>query len=306
VNGQTVYEFQYLFSAPDFSYTHTDVVDSVSLEFDQLGRRMLAFEAAGDINLLFFDTLVGAQVVTNYGAGYNPFIVTDTYRRTGGSADSERLLFYVDNTTKQIVYRRQLDRFTIKYTLPDAPQDVVELIKVSKNIYGGITALYCYEESPGVLTTGSFTALLSSEELALGTDGEIGGIVSLETNTAFLENFSIAVKRLQVSANDSTSLQQSSSTLNSFSIESSLVNTASSSSTSFGLITAGLQDFLLESSVTPVNLSEQTDATNALVVSDAALLGFSLKVIKITFSAVPDTTVTLANTSASLNNFELG
>src|SRR5690606_6423249 len=99
------------------------------------------------------DPLTSTMVVSNFGAGYNPQVVTDTYRRTGGSADSERLLFYVDNTTKQIVYRRQDDRYQTVYTLPAAPADVVELLKVSKNLYGGLTVLYCYDDGTGELVT---------------------------------------------------------------------------------------------------------------------------------------------------------
>src|SRR5690554_415311 len=157
VNGETVYYWKYREQEPELSYEHTDVIDSVSLEFDQLGRRLIAFESAGDVFLIWHDPVPGTMVVTNWGSGYTPQIVTDTYRRTGGSADSERLLFYVDNTSKQIVYRRQNDRYQVAYALPSAPADIVELLKVSKNIYGGLTVLYCYDDGTGRLKTGSLT-----------------------------------------------------------------------------------------------------------------------------------------------------
>lgn len=173
VNGDTVYRYKYVGKNPLLSYQHTAPIDSVSLEFDQLGRRMIAFESMGDVFLIWYDTQAADTVTTNFGAGYTPQVVTDTYRRTGGSADSTRILFYVDNTTKQIVYRLQDDRFGVVYTLPNASSDVVEILKVSKNIYGGITVLYVYEESPGNLTTGSFTARPFASGVHVGTDARL-------------------------------------------------------------------------------------------------------------------------------------
>src|SRR5690554_2053224 len=170
VNGETVYRWKYREQEPELTYEHTDVIDSVSLEFDQLGRRLIAFESAGDVFLIWYDPVISTITVTNWGEGYTPFIVTDTYRRTGGSADSERLLFYVDNTTKQIVYRRQNDRYQTAYTLPAAPSDVVEILKVSKNLYGGLTVLYCYDDGTGDLKTGSFTARAAEDVVHVNTD----------------------------------------------------------------------------------------------------------------------------------------
>lgn len=170
-NGDTEYRYKYSDIPPVLTYQHTDVIDSVSLEFDQLGRRLIAFESAGDVFLIWYDSALGSMAVTNWGQGKTPHIVTDTYRRTGDSADSERLLFYVDNATNQMVYRKQLDRYQTAYQLPSSPSDVVEILKVSKNLYGGLTVLYVYEDTPGSLLTGSYTARSAPDTVTLNTDG---------------------------------------------------------------------------------------------------------------------------------------
>jgi len=205
VNGQTVYEFQYLFSEPDVTYTHTDVVDAVSLEFDQLGREMIAFEANSNLYFSWYDTTVPGRVVENYGEGFNPQVITNTYRRTGSIGDSEILLFYVDNATKQIVYRKQLDRFGVTYTLPEAPSDVIELLKVSKNLYGGITVLYCYDDGSGGLLTGSTTARSNVDELHIGTDDNIKDKSSTTPLSGSLLSFTIKLGSVLVSAYEESS-----------------------------------------------------------------------------------------------------
>lgn len=200
VNGETVYSYKYTEVSPELSYEHTDVIDSVSLEFDQLGRRLIAFESAGDVFLIWYDPVPSTMVVTNWGAGYTPHIVTDTYRRTGGSDASTRFLFYIKASTKQIVYRKQLDRFEIEYQVPNAPADVVEILRVSKNIYGGLTVLYVYEDVSGDLVTGSFTARSNADQATLGTDGEIEAGASFSAKSGEVTAFDMAETLVTVNA----------------------------------------------------------------------------------------------------------
>jgi len=269
---------------------------------------MIAFESAGDVNLLFFDSQAGAQVVTNYGAGYNPFIVTDTYIRSGDSADSERLLFYVNNTTKQIVYRKQLDRFTIEYTLPDAPQDIVELIKVSKNIYGGITALYCYDDGAGGLLTGSFTAKMIDNQVDPGTDGFQKSKVSLVTSVATFVNFSLAVKGLQALYSDSLNLLPTNANLSGFFLGQKVANIFATDTPDLSFGTADLVEFLLEF-VPPPEIYLLVDTGNLENISfiESTLISFSLKETILTLNIDASENITnIAITSATLTSFSLG
>src|SRR5690554_710587 len=209
VNGETVYRWKYREQEPELTYEHTDVIDSVSLEFDQSGRRMVAFESMGDVFLIWYDSQASATVVTNWGAGYTPQIVTDSYIRTGGTTGSTRILFYVDNATKQIVYRLQDDRFGVVYTMPSAPGDIVEILKVSKNLYGGLTVLYCYEDSPGSLKTGSFTARSAEDQVEVGTDG-FQDIDTVAVKAGTIVGMSIGIKEGLITAGERNSLALSS------------------------------------------------------------------------------------------------
>ena len=303
VDGETIYSYKYRDTLPALSYTHTDVIDSVSLEFDQLGRRMVAFESMGDVFLLWYDSQAGGTVVTNWGAGYNPFIVTDTYRRTGGSGDSERLLFYVDNTTKQIVYRRQLDRFTIEYTLPDAPQDVVELIKVSKNIYGGLTVLYCYDDGAGGLLTGSFTATAGEDVMHIGTDDTLVSHATLSPLSGSLLSFKLGVALVLYQATEATSLIPFSGSLVGFELRSSNNFLEPMSETLLVSTEGNILNFELKSST--VSLLDQ-NSTATLAVGTGSILNFTLVVTKIATEPANADTATLVSSSGTLTTFTLG
>ena len=310
VNGQTVYEFQYLFSEPDFSYTHTDIVDSVSLEFDQLGRRMLAFESAGDVNFLFFDSSAGGQVVTNYGAGYNPFIVTDNYTRGSDSTASERLLFYVKDSTKQIVYRKQLDRFEVEYTLPDAPQDVVELLKVSKNIYGGLTVLYCYDDGAGGLLTGSFTARDFVDGIHIGSDGFVKEQYSeFMPKEGTILSFSIKDSVVFLSlTEDSTDLLPGNGTIPIFVLKSSILefNEQTDSSSIFSITNGSIDNFVLLAQDPEVSTEDQEDVGSLVINTDGTISTFLLKVTKIVAPEQTDPTIELVTSAGVVDTFTLG
>lgn len=181
VNGDTVYKYYYNSGVEDFEYQHTDVIDNISLEFDQVGRRLVAFESAGDVNFLWFDPQPSAQVVTNFGAGRTPKIVSDTYYRQGGTADSERFLFYIKESNQEIVYRRQTERYQTEYSLGNT-DDAVEIMTISKNIYGGLTVMYCVDDGSGGLVTQSLTARHAPDTVALGTEKEYTDTILLESS----------------------------------------------------------------------------------------------------------------------------
>ena len=306
VDGQTVYKYKYLFSEPDFSYTHTDVVDSISLEFDQSGRRLIAFESTGNVYFYWFDSQAGATVTSNFGEGYNPVIVTDSYDRTSTSITSERLLFYVDNATKQIVYRRQLDRFQTVYTLPAAPSDVVELIKVSKNIYGGLTVLYCYDDGAGGLLTGSFTATDGVDRLNVGTDGRLVEEASLYAGAGTILSFGL--KDAVISTNpvdDSSILAYGLGSILNFDVRSSEVMLQEQTSTD--TLAAGTGS-VLNFNIKDVRILTEEQKDNTAMVptaSSGAILNFNIKDVLIQLSNELES-ATVSASIGTLLNFNLG
>src|SRR5690554_297548 len=306
VNGETVYRWKYREQEPELTYEHTDVIDSVSLEFDQLGRRLIAFESAGDVFLIWYDPLPGTMVVTNWGAGYTPQIVTDTYRRTGGSADSERLLFYVDNTTKQIVYRRQNDRYQTAYALPSAPSDVVEILKVSKNIYGGLTVLYCYDDGLGNLETGSFTASVGPNTHGIGADDNIvdNFILSTEGSLPYFSLKKAAVRTFDTSKSE---LYESSGAVLLFELKDSRINLSGGVSTSsFQSNSADVLQFSLDVERVPVSFTAEP-SSSALSQDDAQITSFELRVARTpVFLDGGEDSVQFSQQSGTVTNFSLG
>src|SRR5690554_2588102 len=127
-DNSITYYYKYVPKPAEETYAHTHNIDNVSLEFDQSGRFIIAFESNAEVYLWWYDPQPQQFTTTKFADGRTPHIVTDTYARTYGSAASERLLFYVNGTTNQIEYRRQLDRYNVAYQLPNAPADVVEIL----------------------------------------------------------------------------------------------------------------------------------------------------------------------------------
>jgi hypothetical protein len=305
VDGGTQYTYKYTNVAPALSYVHTDVVNSVSLEFDQLGRRTIAFESAGDVFLIWYDSQAAATVVTNWGAGYTPQIVTDTYIRTGGSADSTRILFYVDASTNQTVYRLQADRFGVVYTLPNAPQNVIELLKVSKNLYGGLTVLYTYDDTTGALVTGSFTALDGTKRMHIGSDGNDISRSSMNPVSSEITTFTLKIGAVEVLVEEAPVFQPATGTIF-FELKSPqlLLQEQTDSSVPLAAASASISTFLL--GVSKVTLQEQTDSSVPLAAASASVVTFLLKQTIVVLTPQTGDTATLSGATGSIATFTLG
>jgi hypothetical protein len=307
IDGETVYSYKYTNVLPSLSYVHTDVIDSVSLEFDQIGRRTIAFESMGDVFLIWFDSLAGSTVTTNWGAGYTPQIVTDSYTRTGSAADSTRILFYIDASTNQIVYRLQADRFGVVYTLPNAPQAVVEILKVSKNLYGGLTVLYVYDDTTGELVTGSFTALDGTDRLRIGSDGNDVSRNLMTPSFSELTLFSLKEAVVSTSAQvNLNNLQFTSGAITNFELRPAQVflNTQTSTAVPLSSASGSVTNFFLKSAV--VSAGTQTSNATPLTYGTGTVTNFVLKETLISLNPQSSTAVTLSSTSGSLTTFTLG
>jgi len=302
VNGETVYYYKYSKSSPKLSYTHTDVVDNVSLEFDQNGRRLIAFESNSHIFLIWYDPVMRQTTITDFGEGFAPHIVTDTYRRTGGPADSERFLFYVSSSTNQIVYRRQNDRYGVEYALPSAPSDVVDLLKVSKNLYGGLTVVYCYESS-GELEVGSFTARYAVDAVAIGTDGRLEDTVTMLPTSGSVTEFRLKIAGIPATASETAEMSVSSGAITNFELRSAQlyldaeVDTVTMSPTSGTISSFTLKDILVT--------SEEIVDTSTMSVTSGTIPSFVLKEARIDINAEEDP-VTMLVSSGTITSFTLG
>lgn len=195
VGGDTEYRYQWTKVPPNYTYQHTDIIDSVSIEFDQNARPIIAYEAAGIIWLYWYDPQAQVMKHTDWGAGSNPCLVSTSYRRVG-PVTSERLLFYLDTTSGLVVYRRQSDRYGIKHQLPPTSAPAVELLKASKNLYGGITCVVgC---GVGELAVENLTALPDVDTLHIGTDTNNTSSAVGNVLTGAVPSFDIAEKAVRV------------------------------------------------------------------------------------------------------------
>lgn len=305
VDGETVYSYKYTNIPADYSYTHTAPIDSISLEFDQSGRRLVAFESAGNIDFMWYDPQVGMQVVTNFGAGYTPHIVTDNYYRTASSIISERLLFYVKDSTKQIVYRKQNDRYQTEYTLPSAPSDVVEILKVSKNLYGGLTVLYCYE-SGGELVTGSFTARPATDTVETATDrgGYREDVPVFISGSASIPAFELKVSVInpEDTVEQLTVMGSGSVSLTNFLVKDTEVQR--SAEDSVVSLTTGSGTVTNFSVKLAQQLLEASETQEVLTTGTVTMSNFLVKVALIAFDA--EDSVTFQGSSGTITNFSLG
>lgn len=308
--GETTYRYKYNSGINSFQYQHTDPMDSISIEFDQSGRRLLAYESTGNVFLLWFDPVAGQEVAEDFGAGYTPYIVTDNYNRLLDSSQSERLLFFVKDSTKQIVYYRQSDRYDIEYTLPDAPNDVVEILKVSKNIYGGLTVLYCYEDTSGDLVTGSFTARSSADEVNINTDRNFDSRAETQPTQGSVTSFTFKLASIQTSGDSSALASPITGTLNNFELRSAnIMFTAEPDSTSAtpAASSGSVSNFVFKSSL--IDLEPEIDNTSAVPsAASGAVSNFTLKetLIIINTLDVDTVTATPSSTTGSVSGFVLG
>lgn len=88
--------------------------------FDQNMRPLVALATRSKhLSLYWYDPLAANYVVTNLGQGRSPRMTLDDKRQFAG-AQSDALLAYIKG--KQLVYRRQRDRFLVEYgVLTDVP-----------------------------------------------------------------------------------------------------------------------------------------------------------------------------------------
>jgi len=259
--------------------------------------------------LIWYDPLPGTMVVTNWGAGYTPQIVTDTYRRTGGSADSERLLFYVDDATKQIVYRRQADRYGVVYNLPSAPSEIVEILKVSKNLYGGLTVLYVYESSPGHLSTGSFTARNLASGVEVGSDNNQVSSTAIKPVDGSITSFNLEHALVSVNAVNSSVLKPATGTIRDFQLQAAnrdfdLGLSSATMTVNTGTVTP---DFELRVAITHVPLSAENDLATLSINTGTILPNFELRVARTPiYLGERVSAASLSATSGAMTTFSLG
>lgn len=131
-------------------YTHTSPVQSVSVEFDQLGRQIISFESEGEVYLYWYDPNLSADTLQHLGTGITPIACTDSYLRTGNTSGSERFVFYRDTLTKRVVGHRQSDRYSTAYEVaPNETREVLELLQVSKNLIGAFVVVAAVRDFDG-------------------------------------------------------------------------------------------------------------------------------------------------------------
>lgn len=148
---RTIYVVREDNSPFSLTYVHNADVDNVSLEFDQNGRLMFAFESEGRIFLRWFDPIPADTVTFEIGEGITPRLATDNYNRTTGAAGSERFLFYIREGN--LYARRQSDRYTIEYLCYDFSGNAVELLEARPTLYGNFCAVVAERAALGVRAT---------------------------------------------------------------------------------------------------------------------------------------------------------
>jgi hypothetical protein len=104
-------------------------ITEISFTFDQNMRPAVAFVQAGMAKLRWFDTVAGAQVITEYPGAITPRVVLDDKRFTQTSS-SDIIFGYVRDGA--LYYRQQRDRYTIERLLDAGPH--VGLIKIGFNV----------------------------------------------------------------------------------------------------------------------------------------------------------------------------
>lgn len=93
---------------------------AIDVAYDQLNRFNIAWLAAGDLNLYWFDAVVSSFVTTNFGAAQDMCFLMDDVRHYS-QASSTMILFYTRDST--LYYRAQIDRFSVEYVVEElSPQ----------------------------------------------------------------------------------------------------------------------------------------------------------------------------------------
>lgn len=104
-------------NTPPFIYYSGTNITEVSLTFDQNLRVALAFIEDGVTKLLWYDTAVGEEVITELPGCHSPKISMDDKRR-GEEGNADILFFCVKDNA--IYYRQQRDRFQVEYLFDDS------------------------------------------------------------------------------------------------------------------------------------------------------------------------------------------
>lgn len=117
LNGYLVisYETAGTWSTPQNIVAVTDPVETIGLTFDQLGQVVIFYKLTGNtmLKLYWFDSAIPGFTITDIVDGSSPFACTD-YLNNTSNANSDVMIFYV-NTSDQIKFRIQRDRYLIEY-----------------------------------------------------------------------------------------------------------------------------------------------------------------------------------------------
>lgn len=98
----------------------------LALAFDQNMNPCYAWEngAEGYCNLIFYDTLVGANTVLTFNGITNPCLTLDDHRR-GETATSDIIFAYVRDGN--LCYRQQRDRFDVEYVQTEVQGELIRV-----------------------------------------------------------------------------------------------------------------------------------------------------------------------------------
>lgn len=152
-----------------------DEVLSVSLEFDQTGAVLLAWETPTGSHFRWYDNAVNEYVVTDLPQCVTP-VIGNTYTITPlNTEDSTRNLFYVDVSDHSLRYRQQSERYGTEYTLA-VSGEVLEVLSAGPNIYGGFSIAIAVREW-GEITQKSFTVFDSGTTRYIGRSRLYDGMV---------------------------------------------------------------------------------------------------------------------------------
>lgn len=115
VAGQVLIQGQELFSwaSPVTLFNEPDVIQQISLTFDQLGRPLVFYRTGvNTLKLYWYDPVIQQNVNVQITTGIDPVACFDFPQATGESF-TDALLFYTRNN--RIYMRVQRDRFNIEY-----------------------------------------------------------------------------------------------------------------------------------------------------------------------------------------------
>lgn len=136
--ARTLNDAQVWLSAPGVTesswYTHTTLIEELSLAFDQNGRPCISFTDSDGLSFLRWFDPVPNEIVNMPVTGVTPRVTLDDNRPFNG-ANSDVILGYVRDGI--VRFRQQRDRFTVEYTPPigvgGSPASATGLRHISMN-----------------------------------------------------------------------------------------------------------------------------------------------------------------------------